>query len=114
MSAFDQETSSYGDILIGQVVDWQAHLKTLRSWKAARVIRYIGITQYATGAIDQLLSIMESEEIDFLQMAYSIGGCAAEDRLLPLAAERGVAVIVNRLFEGGGLFESLIGEDLPG
>ena len=45
---------------------------------------------------------MESEEIDFLQMAYSIGGCAAEDRLLPLAAERGVAVIVNRPFEGGG------------
>ena len=56
---------------------------------------------------------MEREEIDFVQMAYSIGERAVEDNLLPIAAERGIAVIVNRPFEGGGLFPSVEGEDLP-
>ena len=71
------------------------------------------MTHYASGAIDQLVSGMEREEIDFVQMAYSIGERAVEDNLLPTAAERGIAVIVNRPFEGGELFSSVEGEDLP-
>ena len=98
---------------IHNLMDWQSHIETLRLWKAAGIFRYIGVTHYATGAIDHLVSIMENEEIDFVQMAYSIGERAVEDNLLPVAAERGIAVIVNRPFEGGGLFSSVAGEDVP-
>ena len=98
---------------IHNLIDWRTHIETLRLWKAAGIFRYIGVTHYAIGAIDQLVSVMEREEIDFVQMAYSIGERAVEDNLLPIAAERGIAVIVNRPFEGGGLFPSVEGEDLP-
>ena len=98
---------------IHNLKDWRIHIETLRLWKAAGIFRYIGVTHYASGAIDQLVSVMEREEIDFVQMAYSIGERAVEDNLLPIAAERGIAVIVNRPFEGGGLFSSVEGEDLP-
>ena len=98
---------------IHNLIDWQTHIETLRLWEAAGIFRYIGVTHYARSAIDQLVSVMEREEIDFVQMAYSIGERAVEDNLLPIAAERGIAVIVNRPFEGGGLFPSVEGEDLP-
>jgi len=98
---------------IHNLVDWQTQLETLRLWKAAGIFRYIGITHYTSGAIDQLVEVMETEEIDFVQMAYSIGERAVEDKLLPVAAERGIAVIVNRPYEGGDLFNSVRGEDVP-
>ncbi|MEL0111112.1 MAG: aldo/keto reductase [Rickettsiales bacterium] len=98
---------------IHNLVDWRTQLETLRLWKAAGIFRYIGITHYTSGAIDDLVAIMESEDIDFVQMAYSIGERAVETRLLPVAAERGIAVIANRPYEGGGLFQSVEGETLP-
>ncbi len=98
---------------IHNLVDWRTQLETLRLWKAAGIFRYIGITHYTSGAIDDLVAIMESEDIDFVQMAYSIGERAVETRLLPVAAERGIAVIANRPYEGGGLFHSVEGEALP-
>ena len=98
---------------VHNLIDWQTQIETLQLWNAAGIFRYIGVTHYASGAIDQLVSIMEREEIDFVQMAYSIGERAVADNLLPTAAERGIAVIVNRPFEGGGLFSSVEGEDLP-
>ena len=98
---------------VHNLIDWQTQIETLQLWKAAGIFRYIGVTHYARGAIDQLVSVMEREEIDFVQMAYSIGERAVEENLLPTAAERGIAVIVNRPFEGGELFSSVEGEDLP-
>ena len=89
---------------IHNLLDWRTHLPTLRSWKSEGRIRYIGITHYTTSAFDELESIMSSEEIDFVQLPLSIALPDAEERLLPLAQSRGIAVIVNRPFEGGSLF----------
>ncbi len=98
---------------VHNLVDWRTHLKTLRDWKAAGTFRYIGITHYTTSSLESLAQIIETEGIDFVQMAYSIGVRAAEARLLPTAAEHGVAVIVNRPYEGGSLFRRAGGRELP-
>jgi diketogulonate reductase-like aldo/keto reductase len=99
---------------IHNLVDWRTHLATLRDMKANGLIRYIGITHYTTGSLPELARIISSEPgIDFVQCAYSLGTPAAETALLPLAAERGVAVIVNRPFEDGGMFRRVRGRELP-
>jgi diketogulonate reductase-like aldo/keto reductase len=98
---------------IHNLVDWRTQLETLRLWKAAGIFRYIGITHYTNHAIDDLVAVMENEDIDFVQMAYSIGERAIEDKLLPVAGERGIAIVVNRPYEGGNLFASIAGESLP-
>jgi len=99
---------------IHNLVDWRTHLATLRAMKAAGTIRYIGITHYTTGALSELARIIGSEPgIDFVQCAYSLGTRAAETALLPVAAERNVAVILNRPFEDGGMFRRVRGRSLP-
>lgn len=100
-------------IQVHNLVDWRTHLATLREWKDAGTVRYVGITHYTESAFDDLARIMREERIDFVQLPYSIGVRTAEDRLLPLAAERGIAVIVNRPFEGGGLFRAVRQTKLP-
>ncbi len=99
---------------IHNLVDWRTHLKTLRAWKEKGRFRYIGITHYTDAALADLMEVMRSEPIDFVQMAYSIRNRGAEERLLPLAADKGVAVIVNRPFEGGAIFRAVRNETLPG
>lgn len=91
-------------IQIHNLLDWHTHLATLRRLKNEGRVRYIGITHYVTSAFDDLASIMRSEAIDFVQLPMSIALPDAERRLLPLAAERRIAVLVNRPFEGGSLF----------
>lgn len=98
---------------IHNLVDWRTHLKTLRAWKEQKRFRYIGITHHTDAALDDLMEVMQSEPIDFVQMAYSIRVRNAEERLLPLAADKGVAVIVNRPYEGGGALRAVRGETLP-
>ncbi len=98
---------------IHNLVDWRTHLKTLHVWKDQKRIRYIGLTHYTVPALDELAAIITTERIDFLQFAYSINMRAAEGRLLPLAAERGVAVIVNQPFDSGALFRKVRGKALP-
>jgi aryl-alcohol dehydrogenase-like predicted oxidoreductase len=88
---------------IHNLVDWRVHLATLRAWKAQKKFRYIGITHYTDPALDELAAIIRAERIDFVQFGYSIGSRAAEARLLPLCAERGVAVLVNQPFDSGSL-----------
>jgi diketogulonate reductase-like aldo/keto reductase len=101
-------------IQIHNLLDWRTHLATLRAMKAEGKIRYIGITHYTTGALSELARILASEPaIDFVQCAYSLGVRAAETALLPIAAERKVAVIVNRPFEDGALFRQVRGRPLP-
>ena len=99
---------------IHNLLDWKEHLPTLRAWKEAGKIRYLGITHYTSSALDDLADIIEREPIDFVQMAYSIKVRGAERRLLPLAADKGVAVLVNRPYEGGSLFRKVRGANLPG
>lgn len=98
---------------IHNLVDWRAHLPTLRDWKERGRVRYLGITHYTPAAFDELARLIESEPLDFVQFPYSIAVRDAERRLLPLALERGVAVLVNRPFEGGDLFGSVRGRPLP-
>ena len=98
---------------IHNLVDWRTQLKTLKAWKAKGTFRYIGITHYTTQAFDELMSIMRAERIDFVQMPYSLAVRAAEARLLGLAAERGVAVIPNRPFDGANMFDRVKGKPLP-
>jgi diketogulonate reductase-like aldo/keto reductase len=99
---------------IHNLVDWRTHLRTLRAWKNEGRVRYIGITHYAVPALEELAAVLRAEHMDFVQCAYSINVRAAEKMLLPLAAERGVAVIVNRPFDSGSLFQRVRGRALPG
>jgi diketogulonate reductase-like aldo/keto reductase len=98
---------------VHNLVDWRTHLATLRDWKERGRIKYIGITHYTPSAYDELERVMRSEKPDFVQLAYSIGVRDAERRLLPLAADLGIAVLVNRPFEGGGLFSHARTKPLP-
>ncbi len=98
---------------IHNLVDWRTHLKTLRAWKQEGRIKYLGITHYTESAFGELESIMRAEKLDFVQLNYSLDDRAAETRLLPLAAERGIAVLVNQPFGGGGLLRGLVDKPLP-
>src|SRR5215831_6223443 len=98
---------------IHNLVDWRAHLPTLRGWKAEGRIRYLGITHYTQSAHDELEAVLRAETWDFVQLNYALDDRAVERRLLPLAIERGVAVIVNQPFGGGGLLRKLSSRKLP-
>ena len=98
---------------IHNLLDWRTHLKTLRAWKEQKKFRYIGITHYTDPALDELAAIIRAEPMDFVQFGYSIASRAAEARLLPLCAERGVAVLVNQPFDSGSLFGQVKGKALP-
>jgi diketogulonate reductase-like aldo/keto reductase len=98
---------------VHNLVDWRTHLRTLRRWREEGRVRYIGVTHYTRGALDDLERIVRQEDVDFVQLPYSVGFRHAEARLLPAAAERGVAVLVNRPFEGGDLFRNVIRTPFP-
>jgi diketogulonate reductase-like aldo/keto reductase len=98
---------------IHNLVDWETHLPTLQRMKGEGQIRYIGITHYTVDSLAALAQIIARETIDFVQLGYSMETRAAESRLLPVAAERGVAVIVNQPFEEGGLLRKSRGRRLP-
>ncbi len=98
---------------VHNLVDWRTHLATLRAWKREGRIGYVGVTHYTASAYDDLESILRTEALDFVQLNYAADDRAAEQRLLPLAVDRGVAVLVNRPFGGGGLMRVLRGRPLP-
>jgi diketogulonate reductase-like aldo/keto reductase len=98
---------------VHNLLDVDSHLDTLKGWKADGRTRYVGVTHYHSGAYDALEAVMRREPIDFVQLNYSLDDRAAEERLLPLARDRGVAVIVNVPFGGGGLIQRLAREPLP-
>jgi aryl-alcohol dehydrogenase-like predicted oxidoreductase len=93
--------------------DWQVHLETLQQWKRQGQVRYIGITTSHGRFHEELESILDIEPFDFVQFSYSVGNRTVEQRLLPLAAERGVATLINRPFQRGELFGVVKGKPLP-
>jgi aryl-alcohol dehydrogenase-like predicted oxidoreductase len=99
---------------VHNLVDWRTQLATVRAWQAQGRIRHAGITHYTTAAFDEVEAVLRTEPLDFLQINYAIDDREVERRLLPLAAERGVAVIVNQPFGGGGLLRRLHERPLPG
>jgi diketogulonate reductase-like aldo/keto reductase len=100
-------------IQVHNLLDLDTQLKTLYSWKDAGRVRYVGVTHYTVSAHADLARALERYRLDFVQLNYSPVTRAAEQRLLPLAAERGVAVLVNRPFEDGALFAAVRGKPLP-
>ena len=98
---------------IHNLLDWQAHLETLLEWKAEGRVRYIGITTSHGRRHGDFAKIMAEQPIDFVQFTYNVRDREAERRLLPLAAERGLAVIINRPFQRGSLIDDVQDHKLP-
>jgi diketogulonate reductase-like aldo/keto reductase len=99
---------------IHNMLDWEVQLETLKAMKAAGEIRHIGITTSHGRRHRELEQALTREQFDFVQFTYNVIDREAEQRLLPLAAERGIAVIVNRPFQGGQLFRRVWNHKLPG
>ncbi len=98
---------------VHNLVDLDTQLATMRAWKEEGRIRYLGITHYVDSAFPEVEKILRREKLDFLQINYSIIDRAADERLLPLARERGVAVLINRPFASGDLFARVRTRTLP-
>lgn len=100
-------------IEVHSLLDLDTQLDNLRRWKDAGRVRYIGVTHSRISAHDELERLLQKEKLDFVQLNYSFTEPNAEQRLLPLAADKGVAVIANRPFENGALFRRVKGKALP-
>ena len=100
-------------IQIHNLRDWQVHLETLRDWKRTGKVRYIGITTSHGRDHEELELALETAPFDFVQLSYNLVDREAERRLLPLAQDRGIAVLANRPFRRGELFQSVRGKTLP-
>ena len=98
---------------VHNLVDYRTHLATLRRWKGEGKVRYIGVTHYTASAYNELARVIAGEELDFVQLNYSLVEREAEKRLLPFAAEKQLAVLVNRPFAEGRLFNRARGKSLP-
>jgi diketogulonate reductase-like aldo/keto reductase len=98
---------------VHNLVDARTHLATLRDWKEQDRTRYLGITHYSSSAYSEVAKLLRSEKLDFVQINYSLLEREAEKEILPLAQERGIAVIVNRPFGGGDLFARVRQKPLP-
>lgn len=112
----DSERKLRGRVDLMQVhnlVDVDTHLETLREWKAKGRIKAIGITHYTSSAYNDVATVLRRGGIDYVQINYSLAEREAEKRLLPLAKERGVAVLANRPFGAGSLFRDTRGKPLP-
>ena len=100
-------------IQVHNLQDVKTHLKTLRALKEEGKLKYIGITHYLNSEHNELAALVKTEKPDFIQVNVSIRNTAAEDYLIPLAADQGVGVIINRPFETGALFNTVNGISLP-
>ena len=98
---------------VHNLLDWEGHLQTLREWKNSGRIRYVGVTTSHGRRHDELERIMQREKLDFVQFTYNLADRSAEARLLPVARERRIAVILNRPLDGGALFDRVRGKPLP-
>ena len=107
------ETDRVDLLAVHNLRDWRIHLETLRAWKEEGRVRYIGITHYVSRAFDDLARLIESQELDFVQFNYSLGEREAEQSLLQLCADKGVATMINRPYQRGALFAAVRGHSLP-
>jgi diketogulonate reductase-like aldo/keto reductase len=98
---------------VHNLVDLDTQLATMRDWKEQGRIRYLGITHYVDSAFPEVQQILRREKLDVVQINYSIVDRTADERILPLARERGVATLINRPFASGDLFSRLRGKPLP-
>jgi diketogulonate reductase-like aldo/keto reductase len=100
-------------LLVHNLLNWRAHLKTLRRWKEAGLVQRIGVSTSHGRGHDTAMQVLRSEPIDVLQITYNLADASAEP-VMALAAERGAAVVINRPFDGGALFGPVSRQPLPG
>jgi diketogulonate reductase-like aldo/keto reductase len=100
-------------IQVHNLVDWHTHLPLLQRWKEMARIKYVGITHYTDSSHEELENIMRSQKLDFVQFNFSIDEPHAEKRLLNVAADLGIATMINRPFGSGNLFSKVKGKTLP-
>jgi diketogulonate reductase-like aldo/keto reductase len=99
---------------VHNLLAWEDHLRLLQGMKATGRLRYVGITTSEGRRHDELIKIMETSPLDFVQLSYNVLDREVENRILPLARERRIGVIVNRPFRQGELTQALAGKPLPG
>ena len=107
------ETPRIDLMQVHNLVDTRTQLNSIRELVAQGRVRYVGITHYTSSAFDALIDWMSSEKLDYVQFPYSIVSRQAEQRLIPVAADQGVAAIAHRNFEQGALFRKVRGRQLP-
>jgi len=107
------QTKTIDLMQVHNLLDTATHMKTMREWKAAGTLRYLGITHYHSGAYAELEKLLKTREFDFVQFNYSMAEREAETRLLQVAADSGTAVLINRPFAQGELFPRVRGKALP-
>ncbi len=100
-------------MFVHNLLDWETHLPTLRDWRHQGKIKFIGVTTSHGRRHAELLDVMQNEKLDFVQFTYNINDREAEHRLLPMAADKGIKVIINRPFQTGGLFRRVANKPLP-
>jgi len=98
---------------VHNLMDWKNHLPTLHDMKQRGKIRYVGVTTSHGRRHKELIHIMRTQQLDFVQFTYNLLDREAEQYLLPLAADKGIAVIINRPFQRGGLFDHVGKHPLP-
>lgn len=100
-------------VAVHNLIDATDNLAALRDLKGGKKIRYVGVTVWRDGQLDGLESVMKREKLDFIQVNYAIDNRAAAERILPLAADTGVAVMINVPFGRDRLFKAVQGKELP-
>jgi diketogulonate reductase-like aldo/keto reductase len=98
---------------VHNLVDVETHLQTLAEWQRRGRVRYVGVTHHTASAYDAVARVIAAHKLDFLQINYSVSEREAEKRILPMAQERGMAVIANRPFAAGELFSGLARKPIP-
>ncbi len=107
------KTDKFDLMQVHNLRGWRESLPLMREWKQDGRIRYIGITTSRSSQYEDFEMVMREQELDFIQVNYSLEQRESADRLLPLAADNGVAVIINRAFGGGRIFERVGNQPLP-
>ncbi len=107
------KTSTIDLMQVHNLINWQEALPVLREWQQEGLVRYIGITTSRANQYEEFEKVMRQEELDFIQINYSLEQREAAERILPLAADRGAGVIINRAFGGGRIFEKVGDQPLP-
>jgi len=107
------QTQKFDLMQVHNLIGWQEALPVLREWKQEGLVRYIGITTSRARQYEEFGRVMRQEDLDFIQINYSLEQREAATHLLPLAADRGMGVIINRAFGGGRIFEKVGHQPLP-
>ena len=112
-SASRMNVKTFDLIAVHNLKDWKTQLATLKQWQADGRVRYIGVTTSHGRDHDELMEVMRSEPLDFVQFSYNIEDRQAEQALLPLAQDRGIATMINRPYQRGALFGKSHDHPLP-